>query len=54
MNQKNHYENLPIYKATYQLVLAFQVHSMPHLSRDVLHHRARTGETADEYDSDYL
>ena len=35
MSQKNHYENLPIYKATYQLVLAFQVHCMPHLSRDV-------------------
>lgn len=31
----SHYENLPVYKATYQLTLAFQQNCMPHLSRDV-------------------
>ena len=31
----SHYENLPVYRATYQLTLAFQRQCMPHLSRDV-------------------
>lgn len=35
MNRNSHYENLPVYKAVYQLALAVQRNAMPHLSRDV-------------------
>lgn len=34
MSSLNHYENLPVYKAAYQLTLAIQTY-MPRFSRDV-------------------